>query len=194
MPKPNPKLAIHLDLLKPQSSPEKLPVKFLRLFLSSGRYILIFVEALVLVAFVIRFKLDADLANKKEAIEQEIPFIESLKPYEILIRQTQLKLSTIAAFHSDWADYPQILKSIADQTPFGIKIISINIKKDVGKITIAINAQAQTNSDLSNFITGLKTNGYFSQVTLVSLGLEQGVIRFVANAEVITQKVVGKRL
>lgn len=189
MPAKTHKLLIHLDLLRPQSSPEKLPVKFLRLFLSSGRYILIFVEALVLVAFVIRFKLDADLANTKEAIEQEIPFIESLKPYEIIIRQTQLKLSTIASFRSDWADYPQILKSIADQTPFGIKIISINLKKDVGKITIAINAQAQTNNDLSNFITGLKTNGYFSQVTLSSLGLEQNVIRFVINVEVTTQQV-----
>lgn len=194
MPAKTQKLLIHLDLLRPQSSPEKLPVKFLRLFLSSGRYILIFVEALVLMAFIIRFKLDADLANKKEAIEQEVPFIESLKPYEILIRQTQLKLSTIAAFHTDSYDYPQILKKIADQTPLGIKIISINLKKDVGKIVVIINAQAQTNSELSNFITGLNQDKYFSQVTLSSLGLEQSVIRFVINVEVTTQKGVAKSL
>lgn len=194
MPAKTQKLLIHLDLLRPQSSPEKLPVKFFKLFLSSGRYILIFVEALVLMAFIIRFKLDADLANRKEAIEQEVPFIESLKPYEILIRQTQLKLSTIASFHTDSFDYPQILKKIADQTPLGIKIISINLKKDVGKILVTISAQAQTNSELSNFITGLKKIESFSQVTISSLGLEQNVIRSVINVEVTTQKGAAKSL
>ncbi len=145
-------------------------------------------------AFIIRFKLDADLANRKEAIEQEVPFIESLKPYEILIRQTQLKLSTIASFHTDSFDYPQILKKIADQTPLGIKIISINLKKDVGKILVTISAQAQTNSELSNFITGLKKIESFSQVTISSLGLEQNVIRSVINVEVTTQKGAAKSL
>lgn len=182
MPAKTHKLSIRLDLLRPQSSPEKLPIKFLRWLLSSGRYMFIFVEALVLVAFISRFKLDADLANKKEEIDQEIPFIESLKPYEVLIRQTQLKLSTIVAFHTNYPDYPQILKKIADQTPLGVKIINLNLQKDVDKVTIAISAQAQTNNDISNFITGLKEAG-FSGVTLASVGLEQGIIRLVINAD-----------
>ncbi|MEK7616599.1 MAG: PilN domain-containing protein [Patescibacteria group bacterium] len=193
MPAKNQKFIVRLDLLKPQSNPEKLPVKFLRWLLSSGRFIFIFVEALVLLAFITRFKLDADLANKKEVIEQEIPFIESLKSYEILIRQTQLKLSTIASFRADSANYPQILKNIADQTPLGIKIISINLKKDVSKIIISINAQAQSNNDLSNFITGLKELG-LGGVTLASVSLEQGLIRFTVNADATIQIIGEKRL
>lgn len=193
MPAKNPRLLIRLDLLKPQSNPEKLPVKLLRWLLSSGRFIFIFVEALVLVAFITRFKLDADLANKKEAIELEIPFIQSLKSYEILIRQTQLKLSTIASFRADSLDYPQILKTIADQTPLGMKIISINLKKEVSKITISISAQAQSNNDLSTFLTGLKEQG-FQNVTLASVGLEQGLIRFAVNADATTKSTGGKAL
>src|SRR3989338_10870849 len=91
----SPKLVINLDLLKPQSNPDKLPTKLFHWLLYSGRYIFVFVEALVLIAFAARFKLDADLAAKKEAIEEKIPYIENLRPYEILIRETQLKLSTI---------------------------------------------------------------------------------------------------
>ena len=194
MPKPiNPKLAIHLDLLRPQSNPEKLPVRIVRWLLSTGRYIFVFVEALVLIAFISRFKLDADLASKKEAIEQQIPYIESLKPYEILIRTIQVKLSTIDGLKSNSPDYPLILKKIADQTPSGVKLISLNLGKEVGKVTILMNAQAQNNSDLIQFIAGLKGDGFFSDVNLTSVGLEQGVIRFAVNTSASTRE-AGKSL
>lgn len=181
MPKPknpSPKLAIHLDLLKPQSNPEKIPVKLIRWLLSTGRYIFVFVEALVLIAFGARFKLDADLASKKEAIEQQIPYIESLKPYEILVRQTQLQLSTINTLKTNAADYPLILKKIADQTPLGVKLISMNFDKSIDKVTLQINAQAQSNNDLTSFVAGLKSDQSFSDINLTSIGLEQGVVHF----------------
>ena len=178
MPKSKPKLAIRLDLLKPQSNPEKLPVKLIRWLLSTGRYIFVLVEALVLIAFGARFKLDADLSAKKEAIEQQIPYIESLKPYEILIRQTQLKLATINTLKTNSADYPVILKKIADQTPLGVKLIGMNLDKSIDKVTIKINAQAQNNNDLTNFVAGLKSDQTFSDVNLAGVGLEQGSLHF----------------
>lgn len=184
MPKPVPKLAINLDLLKPQSSPEKLLVKLVRWLLSTGRYIFVSVEAIVLVAFVIRFKLDADLASNKEAIEAQIPYIESLKPYEVLIRQTQLKLATITGFNTSVTDYPQILKKIADDTPLGAKIVNLNLEKTVGKVIIQINAQAQSNNDVVTLVTGLRDDQYFSDVNLSSLGLEQGLIKFTIETSV----------
>src|SRR3989344_361751 len=182
MPKSRPKLTIKLNLLRPQSNPEKLPLKLIRWLLYSGRYIFILVNALVLIAFGARFKLDGDLASKKEAIEEQIPYIESLKLYEILIRETQLKLSTIEGTKKSSLDWSAILKKIADQTPLGVKIIGINIGKDVGTATIRITGQTQLNSDLTNFITGLKEESTFSEVTLIGVGLEQGVIKFPINA------------
>lgn len=184
MPKAAPKIAIHLDLLKPQSSPQKLPVKLMRWLLSTGRFIFVAVEALVLLAFILRFKLDADLATRKEAIEEQIPYIESLHSFEILIRQTQLKLETLDAFNQNLADYPQILKRLSDQLPLGVKVISISLGKEVGKVTVQINASAQTNSDLSTFVSSMKEDQYFSEVLLASVGLEQGVIRFTISAKV----------
>lgn len=195
MPKPqNPKLAIHLDLLHPQSNPEKLPVRLIRWLLSTGRFIFIFVEALVLLAFISRFKLDADLASKKEAIEQQIPYIESLKPYEILIRQTQFKLSTIDSIKTNSMDYSVILKKIADQTPVGVKIVSLNLKKNIDSATVQINAQAQTNNDLTSFTAGLKGDPIFSDVNLTSVGLEQGVINFTVSASIKLTQLGGKSL
>lgn len=182
MPKPKPKLTIKLNLLKPQSNPEKLPVKLFRWLLLSGRYIFVFVEALVLIAFGARFKLDADLAANKEAIEEQIPYIESLKAYEVLIRQTQLKLATIDSAKTNSPDWPAILKKIADQIPTSVKVTTINIEKQINSGKVHIAGQTPQNNDLMSFIAGLKSDTTFSNVTLVNAGLEQGVIKFSLDA------------
>lgn len=178
MPKKILKIGINLDLLKPQSNPEKLAIKLFRWLLSTGRYIFILVEVIVLIAFILRFKLDADLAEKKEAIEQQIPYIESLRPYEILIRQTQLKISTILASKSDLVDYPLVLKKIADQTPLSVKLISLNMQKEVSKVTFTMNAEAQNHNDVTSFVQGLKLDPSFSDINLTGIGLDQGTITF----------------
>ncbi len=182
MPKPKLKVAINLDLLKPQSNPEKLLVKIFRWLLSSGRFIFVIVEAVVLIAFFTRFKLDYDLTARKETIEEQIPYIETLKPDEILIKQTQLKLSTINTFKTNQPDYPQILQQIGNNTPLSVAITSLNLEKNSGKIAIHINAQAQNNKDVITFITKLKENKHFSNATLSSAGLEEAFIKFTIEA------------
>ncbi|MBI2330312.1 PilN domain-containing protein [Candidatus Daviesbacteria bacterium] len=184
MPKHKSKSVLNLNLLKPQSNPEKLLSKLIHWLLSSGRYIFVLVEAVVLIAFGARFKLDADLQAKKEAIEEQIPYIESLKPYEIIIRETQFKLSTIDSVRKDSIDWPLVLKKIADQTPFGIKIISINIEKKVDLALIHITGQTQVTNDLASFITGLKGDSTFSNISLTSVGLEQNIVKFTIDTQV----------
>lgn len=182
MSKPGSKLTINLNLLKPQGNPEKFPVKLFRWLLASGRYIFVFVEALVLIAFAARFKLDADIASRKEAIEEQIPYIESLKSYEILIRQTQLKLSTINNVQTNSPDFSIVLKKIAGQVPASVKITAINIERNVNMATIHITGQTSVNGDLANFISGLKEDNTFSNVSLVNVGLEQGIVKFTLDA------------
>lgn len=188
MPKKTLKLGINLDLLKPQSNPQKLPVKLFHWLLSTGRYIFILVEVIVMIAFILRFKLDADLATKKEAIEAQIPYIESLRADEILIRQTQLKISAILASKSDSSDYPLILKKIADQTPQGIKLISLNMQKGVGKVTFTMNAQAQNNNDVTGFVQDFKQDPSFSDINLTGISLGRGLITFTLAGSAIISK------
>lgn len=179
-----PKLSIRLNLLKPQSNPEKIFVRLIRWLLSTGRFIFIFVEALVLVAFIARFKLDADIASKKEAIEQQIPYIESLKPYEILIRQTQFKLSTIDTIKTNSANFSDVLKKISDQIPNSVTISSINLGKEINQLKVQISGQAHSNNDLTIFFLGLKQDPSFSNVAFTSIGFEKGAINFSISASV----------
>lgn len=183
MPKPNSvRLKIHLDLLKPQSNPVKIYLKLFQWLLSTGRYIFIFVEGLVLLAFLARFKLDADLANLTTAIEEQIPYVERLRPYDLRIRQTQLKLTNITSIDSSNPSYKDAIAKIALQTPVGIRILSINLDKDVGKINIVINGESTKNSDVGFFIRGLKTDSYFSNANLASISVEKKIIKFTINA------------
>lgn len=191
MPKSKSHLTVNLNLLKPQSNPEKLPFRLLQWLLSTGRYIFVVVEALVLVAFISRFKLDADLAAKKEAIEEQIPYIESLKAYDTIIRQTQLKLTTIANIKKASLDYSIIMSKIAEQTPQNIKIMGINIDK-TNAPNIHINGQTQNNNDLVNFVIGLKEDKTFNSVNLTNVSLEQGVIKFSIEASSTTIGAGGK--
>ncbi len=194
MPKTKSGLTIRLNLLKPQGNPEKITVKFLRWLLSSGRYIFVFVEALVLIAFITRFKLDADLAAKKEAIEEQIPYIESLKPYEILIRNTQLKLATIESVNKNSPDWANTIKKIADQTPSGITLVTIRILNNIGNATIHITGESQNNADLNNFIAGLKEDPSFYDVSVANIGLEQGLIKFTIDVSAKDEGLTEKKL
>ncbi|MDD5147616.1 MAG: PilN domain-containing protein [Candidatus Daviesbacteria bacterium] len=182
MPKSKPALTLNLNLLKPQSNPEKLPVKLISWLFSSGRYIFIAVNALVLIALVARFKFDADLAAKNEAIAEQIPYIESLKSYELLIRDTQLKLLTIDTIKTNALDWQLVLKKIADQIPTSITLSGINIDMNIGRANIHISGQTSFNSDIADFIAGLKMDSAFSDVNLSSISLEQDTIKFAIDA------------
>lgn len=183
MPKHKPALTINLNLLKPQSNPEKLLVRLINWLLSSGRYILTIVNALVLIAFITRFKFDADLAAKNEAIAEQVPYIESLRPYELLIKDTQLKLSTINTVKSNALDWQLLLKKIAGQVPISTTITGINIDNNIGSANIHISGQTQYNSDIGNFVVGLKEDNTFNNVNLASINLEQGVIKFTIDTQ-----------
>lgn len=187
-----PKLGIHLNLLKPQSNPEKIFVKLLKWLLSTGRFIFIFVEALVLIAFIARFKLDADISSKKEAIEQQIPYIQSLKPYELLIRQTQLKLSTINTVKTNSPSFSDVLKKISDQTPKSVILAIVNLENQVKGVNVQINGQAQNNNDLTVFFLGLKQDPSFSNVVFTSIGFDKGAINFSIGASY--KQLVGENL
>jgi len=178
MPKSTHRPSLHIDLLHPQGEQEEVAVRLTRFLLSTGRFIIIFVEIIVLGAFVSRFKLDSDLQNNKESIDRQIPVIQSLKADEQLIRQTQLQLTTLRDVKQGSFDYVQLLQKISAQTPQTVKLTTISLEKRLGKVVLKITGQSQSQADLSGFVTGLKNNSSFSDVNLTSANLELGSLTF----------------
>lgn len=178
MPKKSAKTLINLDLLKPQNEPQKLLTQAFRWILSSGRFLIVFVEILVLVTFVLRFKFDADIAATKEAIEEQIPFIESIKSDEDLIRSTQFQIATIHSINQDNMPYHLILQKIASQTPNGVTLRSITMQKQTGRVEIKLSGITTSNANLTGLLASLKKEPFFRDINLISTNFEQNVINF----------------
>lgn len=187
MPKKSAKSLISLDLLKPQSEPKKLLTQALWWILSSGRFLIVFVEILVLAAFVLRFKLDADIATTKEAIEEQVPFIESIMADENLIRSTQFQIITINSIKQDNPPYHLILQKIATQTPSGVTLRSIAMQKQNNTVEIKMSGITTTNTNLTGFLAGLKKESFFRDVNLTSTNFEQDIINFSITATINQQ-------
>ena len=194
MPKKSPKFILNLDLLKSQGSPQQLFTKLLGWTLSAGRYLIIFVEIIVLAAFLTRFKFDAELSDTKEAIENQIPYIDSLAPDEVKIRRLQLQIATIKEKKTKLLDFSQVLEAISNQVPAGVTLTNIGIEQSLSGLDIRLNGKATNDLELASFVAGLKDDSRFSGISLKSVALEGSSISFAITGPILLSGVAGNNL
>lgn len=183
MPK-NKKISLNIDLLRPQGEPQKIPVRLLHWILSAGRYLIIIVEIVVLAAFVSRFKLDNDLAETKDEIDLKAPFVQALKPDEILVKKLKFQLTSIRDLKGRQTDFVSILDNIAAQTPGGVTLSNLAFENSPGSVQVKITGNAQNNDQLATLVYGLKSGTNFQDVNIASIGLDKGLINFTINCKV----------
>ncbi len=173
-----PKPALKINFLVHKGENVPLPARFLKWILSSGRFIVIVVEIIVIGAFVYRYKLDADLVSLQEEIVQQSSYVESLKNDENLIRQTQFQLSSIRTVKTTRVDYPAILTKIATLTPQTTRLTNISIDKaaDLSKVNITISGRTPSNVELSAFIKALQKDPIFSEIALSNISFESQTV------------------
>jgi Tfp pilus assembly protein PilN len=172
------KPALKINFLVHKGENIPLPVRFIRWILSSGRFIVIIVEVIVIGAFVYRYKLDADLITLQEDITQQSAYVESLKNDENLIRQTQFQLSSIRTIKQNRVDYPVILNKIAQNTPKSARLTNISIDKstDLSKINLTISGRTPSTADLSAFIKALQKEEEFEDISLSNISFESQTV------------------
>lgn len=185
MAKPAPHPKVNLNILYPQGIPQKLPARLLKWVLTFGRYIAVLVEILVLVTFAARFKLDADLADTNEKINQQIPFIESLSTQEQQIRQTQFKLETVKTVFATSPSWEQILNKISGQTPLGVKLKTLDFdhSSSISNLQFKLSGQSSSNNDLAIFLNGLSNEPSFKDISLVNVTFQtEGLVFTITGA------------
>ncbi len=178
MPKEPSAPILNIDLLKSQTSSQKFIYKAINWLLSSGRYLIIFVELLVLVAFLTRFFFDAQIETIKDDIAKRSVYVQSLKPTENEVRKLQSQLNSIKKARADSFDFDNSIKKIADQTPPEISLSNITFDSTDAKISFRISGAARSNLDLSNFVYGLKTESSFTDVDIANIDLQENVLSF----------------
>ena len=176
-----------INLLVQKNVQPKIYIRLIKWMLSSGKFIVIVVELITISAFVYRYKLDAELIDLQEKIKETVPYIQSLKSNEILIRQTQFQLTSIAQIKNSTPDYTQIFSKIALLTPQSIKLTNISLDSSKpGTTDLTISGNTPSNRELSLFIKTLQKDPMFSNISLTNISFE-GETTFI-----ITGNVTGK--
>ncbi len=171
---------ISLNLLYPQGIPEKLPLHLLKWLLSYGRFIAVAVEILVLATFAARFKLDADLADVRQKIQQQTPYIQALSLDEGIIKQTQLRLTAIKQAYSADPQWVKVLTELSSQMPSHVQLSSLSLDhpENQNNLEFKLTAQATSSNDLSYFLSTLNTDKKFRDISLTNITVDQGNITF----------------
>ncbi|MBI2594057.1 PilN domain-containing protein [Candidatus Daviesbacteria bacterium] len=173
------RLRIKLNLLHPKELQMKLPERFLKWLISYGRFIVIFVEIIVVAAFLSRFKYDADLDELKRKINQDLPYVEGLSTDEALIEQTQNRLALIDKTYLASDLWQETIVNLSSLTPSSIQFRGLTLEeKDEKNIAFRINGSTISNTDLGVFLNNLRTQDYLRDINLTNIGFEDDQILF----------------
>ncbi len=190
MAKPAPKkdqpLIVKVNLLHPQGEPLQLPGKFLKWLLGYGRFIIILVEIVVILCFLYRFKLDADLERINTNIKAEAQNIEGRKNDEVLIRQTQQKIQLVKQTYDNSPDWKNLVAAIIAKVPAGVifHTLSSDHSQNTKVLQFKIVAETKSANDITAFINSLKElnlnekDRRFKDLNLANIVFDTGVINF----------------
>lgn len=185
MPKPTAQKTfsgLRLNLLYPQGSEKKIYLNFLHWLVTYGRFIIIVVELVVLVAFGMRFSYDAQLADLKEKIKLQSDLLENYIVDEPRIVQLQKKIEFIKKSYANNPNWTNILNELSKEMPPTVTLTSLTIDQDskaaTPSIQFRISAQTSSINDLGFFLKNLRENKTFKEISLQNITIEQGQVIF----------------
>ncbi len=143
--------------------------RFLQWALTYGRYIIIGTEIVVLLAFVSRFKLDRDLNDLREEIEQKQAIILVNRDFENEIRSIQNHLSQISAIKTDQTFAILLLRHIETITPADVSFEFLSVSNN----SMILTAKSTSAEGLTLFINNLKQSPFFADVKVNNLKQEE---------------------
>lgn len=154
--------------------------EFLKWALTFGRWIVIFTELVVILAFLSRFKLDRDLTDLYDRIEQKQAIIESVRTFEEEFRLLQKKIKVIKALEESQLGSEPLLFHLASTIPEDVYLDNLSVSE--GELTIE--AYALNENGLRNFLTNLMASKEFSDISLgkTEREAEENIIHFYLSA------------
>ncbi len=135
---------------------------FLRWIISYGRYVLIFTELIVILAFLSRFKLDQDLADLNDKIKTDKVILQSAVAFEKQLRLTTKDQALIAREWKNQLLWSRYLQTIGQLLPPTIVIKKMEAAPD----HITLVGSSSSLNQLNSFLNNLKANPAFENVNL----------------------------
>jgi hypothetical protein len=149
--------------------------------LTYGRYIIIIIQIVVLSVFFLRFKLDRDHADLKEAVTQKQALVQSVSDLEAEIRRIQKLLTDIRGITKNQSTPLKIMNFFEANAPGDTKFSLLNIANDSTRFV----ATAKNLGSFNAFLRKLQQPAYFSDVILEDIQRKpDGRIEFRIQAKI----------
>jgi len=149
--------------------------KFLKWALSVGRYIVIFTELIVILAFLARFKLDREISDLSDEIEQKKVIVTSASGLEEDYKKLQFKIGQAKEISLKQKNFRSLLTQVGVMTPVDAIIESVSVSGE----DFNMKAQVFSDAGLATFIREFRGSEYFSNVVLGAITKgEEGSVGF----------------
>lgn len=142
--------------------------RFLKWSLSTGRYIIILTELVVIIAFISRFKLDHDLSDLGDAIAGKQALLEASSNTEKILRLTQARLSEIDLRLKNQSNSAVVLERINSIFPPTSSMINFVYSGNQLTLTGIVTSE----SDLGLIMEQLNKDKMYKTVALISVNTE----------------------
>lgn len=163
---PAPKDAI--NLLPPSEFEESIWGRLLHWAVSTGRYIIILTELVVIIAFLSRFKLDNDIANLSRDIESKKGLLMAYRSKEEEFLKTQAQLAKAQQLINTQIKIKETAGQILNSTPDSIKYAQL----DIGSKQITVMTSAPDNTAISQMTATLLKNNNWKSVSMADTSFD----------------------
>lgn len=176
--------ARHLINLLPQDNfTASSAGRFLLFFLTIGRYVVIFTELVVILAFITSLILNHQKENLDDEIHQKILFLDANKEFEQEFRFTQDRLSTVNYLLNNQFGAKNFIDQLTPLISSDIVINKITLTKD----TVQLTGSSRSILGLEQTLFAFKNTLWLSEVTITNVstnGNTGGQIHFSLNAHI----------
>ncbi len=135
-----------VNLLPPSEFEQSFWGRFIKWAVSTGRYLIILTELVVIVAFLSRFKLDQDLSDLNQNVKSQIMFLDSQITIEEKYLQTAKKLSQAGLIIQSRPEIELLLKYLSEKKPEEVEISQLVLNSGGLNLTaVTLNEQSMNN-------------------------------------------------
>lgn len=157
--------ARQINLLQKEDFEKKPLGKFLNWALTVGRWIVVFTELIVILAFLSRFKLDTDLADLHDKIKEKQFIVVNSAGFETTFRSIQNRIIKIQGLEINQLNVNKILEEFQRIMPSDVIIKNLTCKEKV----LTITGTSLNESSLNLLVNNLYGSPIFTQTQIANI-------------------------